>query len=50
MQKLFDRIHEVEVLLRQLTFHLMEYEGPFTDYGVHGYPSKQYPLLATGAP
>jgi len=46
-QKLIDRIHRVEVLLRQLTFYLIEYEGPFTDYGVHGgqaFPSKQYPI------
>jgi hypothetical protein len=44
MQKLVDHIHKVEVLLRQLTFHLITYEGPFTDYGVHTFPSKQYPL------
>jgi hypothetical protein len=44
MQKLLDHIHKVEVLLRQLTFHLIGYEGPFTDYGARGFPSKQYPL------
>jgi hypothetical protein len=46
-QKLLDHIHRVETLLRQLTFYLIGYEGPFTDYGVHGkhaFPSKQYPL------
>jgi hypothetical protein len=46
-QKLIDRIHRVEVLLRQLTFYLIGYEGPYTDYGVHGdqaFPSKQYPM------
>jgi hypothetical protein len=46
-QKLIDKIHRTEVLLRQLTFYLIGYEGPFTDYGVHGrqgFPSKQYPL------
>ena len=46
-QKLIDHIHRVEVLLRQLTFYLMGYEGPFTDYGVHGaqgFSSKQYPV------
>jgi hypothetical protein len=50
-QKLIDDIHRTEVLLRQLTFFLVRYEGPFTDYGIHGaqaFPSKQYPLkLAT---
>jgi hypothetical protein len=44
MQKLLDHIHKVEVLLRQLTFHLIGYVGPFTDYGVSNFPSKQYPL------
>ncbi len=44
MQKLLEHIHKVEVLLRQLTFHLIGYEGPFTDYGEHDFPSKQYPL------
>lgn len=46
-QKLIDDIHRAEVLLRQLTFFLIGYEGPFTDYGVHGaqaFPTKQYPL------
>jgi hypothetical protein len=46
-QKLLDHIHRAEVLLRQLTFYLIEYEGPFTDYGIHGdqaFPSKQYPM------
>jgi hypothetical protein len=46
-QKLIDHVHRVEVLLRQLTFYLIGYEGPFTDYGVHGdevFPIKQYPL------
>jgi hypothetical protein len=49
-QKLLDNIHRVETLLRQLTFYLIRYEGPFTDYGVHGmhdFPSKQYPLSKT---
>jgi hypothetical protein len=45
-QKLLDHIHCVEVLLRQLTFYLIEYEGPFTDYGIEGFPSKKYPLDA----
>jgi hypothetical protein len=46
-QKLFDHIRRVETLLRQLTFYLIGYEGPFTDYGVdgeHNFPSKPYPL------
>jgi hypothetical protein len=47
-QKLFDKIHRVEVLLRQLTFYLIGYKGPFTDYGAENFPSKQYPLIQTG--
>jgi hypothetical protein len=42
-------ILRAEVLLRQLTFFLIGYEGPFTDYGVHGdhaFPTKQYPVTA----
>jgi hypothetical protein len=49
IQKLIDHIYRVEVLLRQVTFYLIGYEGPFTDYGVHGagsFPAKQYPLKA----
>ena len=49
-QKLLDRLSKVEVLLRQLTFHLIGYEGPFTDYGVHDFPIKEYPLaIETGS-
>lgn len=47
-QKLFDNIHRVEVLLRQLTFYLIGYKGPFTDYGAKGFPTKQYPLAKSG--
>jgi len=46
-QNLLDSIHKAETLLWQLTFYLIGYEGPFTDYGSHGkhdFPSKQYPL------
>lgn len=46
-QPLLDNIHRAEVLLRQLTFHLIGYKGPFTDYGVRGgqnHPIKTYPL------
>lgn len=50
MQNLFDQIQKVEVLLRQLTFHLIGYEGPFTDYGTENFPSKQYPLAAEIGP
>lgn len=45
-QQLIDEIHRTEVVLRQLTFHLIGYEGPFTDYGAQNWPSKPYPLAA----
>lgn len=47
-QKLLDHIHRVEVLLRQLTFYLIGYTGPFTDYGADNFPSKEYPLVSDG--
>jgi hypothetical protein len=47
-QKLLDNIHRVEVLLRQLTFYLIGYDGPFTDYGAEQFQSKQYPLTRAG--
>lgn len=51
-QNLLDDIHRVEVLLRQLTFFLIGYEGGFTDYGAQGeqgFVSKQYPLKPDNA-
>ncbi|MGN4149527.1 hypothetical protein ACS0Y3_03875 [Burkholderia gladioli] len=44
-QKMIDRIHRVQVLLAQLTFHLIGYSGPYTDYGAKGFPQAMYPLL-----
>jgi hypothetical protein len=44
-QRQFDNIYRVEVLLRQVTFHLIGYQGPFTDYGAANFPSKQFPLV-----
>jgi hypothetical protein len=47
-QKILDKTNRVEVLIHQLIFHLVGYEGPFTDYGSeaanHNFPSKTYPL------
>ncbi|WP_157003157.1 hypothetical protein [Ralstonia sp. A12] len=45
-QKMIDRIHCVHVLLAQLTFHLIGYDGPYTDYGAKGFPQETYPLPA----
>ena len=44
-QVLFDRLQWVGMLLHQLTFHLIGYEGPITEYGRGGLRSRQYPLL-----
>ena len=46
IQTLLNRIHQVEVLLRQVVFYLIGYRGPFTDYGAENFPLKQYPLVA----
>jgi hypothetical protein len=32
------------VLIFQIVFSIIGYEGPFTDYGVKGFPTRQYPL------
>jgi len=42
-RELFSRLQQVGTLLHQLTFHLIGYEGPFTDYG-HMNGTRQYPL------
>jgi len=43
-KKMLSRIHRVHVLLTQLTFYLIGYEGVYTDYGAEGFPSKIYPV------
>ena len=42
-QELFTRLQCAGTLLHQLTFHLMGYEGPFTEYCENGIVSRQYP-------
>jgi hypothetical protein len=42
-QELLDRIHRAEVVLHQLTFYLIGYKGPYTDYGANNFPTKNYP-------
>lgn len=44
-QRVLDKTYRVEVLLNQVIFHLIGYEGPFTDYGAEGFPVKSYPLV-----
>ena len=46
-RKLIEQTEQVTVLLNQLIFHLIDYNGPFTDYGLHDFPSKSYPLTPT---
>lgn len=43
-QTQLDRIHSVQVLLCQVTYYLIGYSGPFTDWAEEQYPDKQYPL------
>lgn len=45
VQAVLDDIRKTEVLLHQVVFHLIGYTGPFTDYGLDGYPIRTYPLL-----
>lgn len=42
---LFKLLQQAGMLLHQLTFHLIGYEGPFTDYSRVGPGSRQYPLV-----
>jgi hypothetical protein len=39
-----DRIHSVQVLLCQVTYHVIGYSGHYTDYAAEGWPDKPYPL------
>jgi len=43
-RELFQRLWQVGTLLHQLTFYIIGYKGPFTDYGRAGCVSRQYPL------
>ena len=42
-RELFRRLQRVGTLLHQLRFYLIEYEGPFTDYGQNA--TREYPVL-----
>jgi hypothetical protein len=46
-QKVFDLIGQVTSLMYQIVFHLIGYEGPYMDYGIHNYPTRQYPMAKT---
>jgi hypothetical protein len=43
LQEQSDSLERVQNLLYGLVFHLIGYEGPFTNYGKHGYPQEIYP-------
>ncbi len=49
-QKLIDKVHSVVVLMYHILFSLIGYKGGYTDYSVHGYPQRQYPVSANAAP
>ena len=44
-QALLDDIRKVSSLMYHLCFHLIGYEGPFTNYAITGWPTGTYPLL-----
>jgi hypothetical protein len=48
-RELYKRLQQVGILLHQLTFHLIGYEGPFTDYGGDVRVSRPYPLIESEA-
>lgn len=43
-QELIDDCYAVYVLFNQLIFHVIEYDGQYTDYSVHGFPTGKYEL------
>lgn len=43
-QSVLNNTYRVEVLVYQIIFHLLGYEGPFTDYGAEGFTNTNYPL------
>jgi len=43
MQKMIDRIHQVYVCMYQITFTLIGYEGPFSNYGSKRFREETYP-------
>lgn len=46
-QNLLEKIHRAEVLMHQLTFQMIGYQGPFTDHGERDWPVRPYPLGQT---
>ena len=49
-QRLIDEVHRVTVLMYHVVFALIGYKGPYTEYGVHGFPQGDYPPLVTVTP
>lgn len=43
-QNQLGRIHSVQVLLCQVTYHVIGYRGYYTDYAAEDWPDKPYPL------
>jgi hypothetical protein len=41
---MYAQLQRVGMLLHQLTFHLIGYEGPFTEYGETEFATRHYPL------
>jgi len=42
-QELADHVHAAGVLLNQLVFGAIGYEGPYSDYSTHDFPVRNYP-------
>ena len=43
IQEFLDLIQKVTTLMYEIVFHLIDYKGPYVDFGSYGYPMKQYP-------
>jgi hypothetical protein len=46
IQNTIDSIHAVNMLIHQLIFFLIDYQGCYVDFSTHGYPHASYPLKA----
>lgn len=43
-QDIWEKIYKLITLFNFLIYHLIEYTGKYTDYGIQGFPNRFYPL------
>jgi hypothetical protein len=50
IQGFLDLIYKVTTLMYEIVFYLIEYDGPYQDFGRHGFPIKTFPQPMPGGP